>query len=107
MKVTFFYLLLIILSILQLLFNAVTLQCEKSILYSRVSNIILIYSSILVFTSLYIFLNSAVIIQLIAFCLFIFLIYNKANFVYQSVMLRSILVFWHLILILRLKAYLY
>jgi NADH-ubiquinone oxidoreductase chain 2 len=53
-KVRFFYLLMIILSILQLLLsNAVTLRRDKSILYSRVSIIILIYSSILAFTSLY------------------------------------------------------
>lgn len=46
---------MIILSILQLLLsNAVTLRRDKSILYSRVSIIILLYSSLLAFTSLYI-----------------------------------------------------
>lgn len=46
---------MIILSILQLLLsNAVTLRRDKSILYSRVSITILIYSSLLAFTSLYI-----------------------------------------------------
>ncbi len=45
---------MIILSILQLLLsNAVTLRRDKSILYSRVSITILIYSSLLAFTSLY------------------------------------------------------
>jgi NADH-ubiquinone oxidoreductase chain 2 len=44
----------IILSILQLLLsNAVTLRRDKSILYSRVSIIIHIYSTILALTSLY------------------------------------------------------
>ena len=45
---------MIILSILQLLLsNAVTLRRDKSILYSRVSITILIYSALLAFTSLY------------------------------------------------------
>jgi len=45
---------MVILSILQLLLsNAVTLRRDKSILYSRVSIIILLYSSLLSFTSLY------------------------------------------------------
>lgn len=46
---------MILISILQLLLsNAVTLRRDKSILYSRVSIIILLYSSLLAFTSLYI-----------------------------------------------------
>jgi NADH-ubiquinone oxidoreductase chain 2 len=46
---------MIILSILQLLLsNAVTLRRDKSILYSRVSITILLYSSLLAYTSLYI-----------------------------------------------------
>lgn len=54
-KVRLFYSLIVIFSIILLLLsNAVTLRRDKSILYSRVAIIVLLYSSLLAFNSLHI-----------------------------------------------------